>query len=127
MKPGYCENREEYNISKKILFLYLHSKQTLEICAQQREVQKDIIDFVQKYIVVYEQSFLFYPRMYKRCFHTCTNSCHEGTNFGAKEHSSAIKPTQNMKTSAESLNIQGYLKAAETDVIAYSKYTKKKS
>ena len=37
----------------------------------------------------------------------------KGTNFGLKEHSANIKPTMNMDTSAQTINIQQDIKAAE--------------
>ena len=41
--------------------------------------------------------------------------CKQGTNFGMKAHSAAVKPTMNLDTAAKALNTQADLKAAELD------------
>ena len=46
----------------------------------------------------------------------------QGTNFGLKSHSSSLKPTQGMDTSAQTLNLQADIKAGQMDEIIFNDY-----
>ena len=127
MKPGYCETKEEYKISKQLLFYYLRSKKVFQLCGQQSHVVRHLVNFVKKHCIRDEQLYVFYRRMYIRYLDIAHNSCHEGTNFGAKAHASALKPTLDMLSSAEVQTLQAYLKVAEIVIQAYKEYTRSKT
>jgi hypothetical protein len=60
--------------------------QGLEACDGQTYVIEQVSEFVQIYVVVYDQVFLFFKKKYLRYFNVKTSSTHKGsTNFGIKE------------------------------------------
>ncbi len=51
----------------------------------------------------------------------------QGTNHGTKSHSAPILPTMNLSTSANAMNVQADLKAAELKDLVSQNFTKKNS
>jgi hypothetical protein len=60
MTPGQAECKDEYCVSKKLLFSYLASSEALDVCDGQKYVIAQVSDFVCNYVIVYDQVFLFY-------------------------------------------------------------------
>ena len=107
MRPGYCENKEEYTISKTFLFSYLKSKKVNDILG--REDVEICEEWVRK-VLTHENSFLYYQRKHLRAFYQITTSPHEGTNFGIKSHAASVRPCHTMTKADRSLALQSELK-----------------
>ena len=88
MKHGYCVNKVEYTISKRLLYNYILS---VTDWVGQNNVD-DVIDFVQDHVKVHAHNYLFYLRIDLRHFDECINSSHEGTNSGLKNCARAVVP-----------------------------------
>ena len=71
MRPGYCENKEEYTISKTFLFSYLKSKKVNDILG--REDAELCEEWVRK-VLTNENSFLYYQRKNLWAFNQITTS-----------------------------------------------------
>jgi hypothetical protein len=115
MTPGGVESEEEYTISKELIFAYLDSPQVLDVCDGQQYVVDQVSDFVQKYVIVYDEAFLFYKKKYLRYFNVKTSSAHEGTNFGIKEHAAAVLPSHKIDVAGKNLSLQASMKGAQME------------
>jgi hypothetical protein len=62
MTPGQVESKDEYYISKQLLFAYLASKEVLDACDGQQYVIDQVSDFVINYVIVFDEVFLFYKK-----------------------------------------------------------------
>jgi hypothetical protein len=121
MKTGYCETEEEYKISKALLVAYLSSDAVLKALGGGEKahcVVAELRAYVLKRVADYEKEYSFWRKKNIRCFNIFHNSCHEGTNNGAKSHAAPILPNQNMRTSANSLGLQSNLKGLGHNVDA---------
>ena len=107
MKPGFCEDEEEYKISKAILFEWLKSTEVNTILGAAGA--KTVTDWVRK-VCTHENNFLYYQRKKLRTYHQITTSPHEGTNFGIKSHAAAVRPCHTMLKSGMSMSLQAELK-----------------
>ena len=123
MRPGYCETKEEYELSKSLLLAYLHSKQVRKILSEYPHTETIIVEFVRRRILVHEKRFLFFTRKATLFFDTITNSNHEGTNFGLKSHAASVLPSMSLTTSAMALTMQATLKAAELEQMSISDFS----
>ena len=80
MQPGYCVNKIEYDVSKKLLYHYICS--VTEHIGQKNV--DDVIEFVKCHVEVHEHNYLFYLRINVCHFDEYSNSDQEGTNCGLK-------------------------------------------
>ena len=85
-----CGTKDEYNISKILLFHYVDSKFLKENIGD--IAARTIILYFRTYLFVREDKFVFYKRIHVRHFDEYTNSCGEGTNNAIKNSSIASKP-----------------------------------
>ena len=46
MRPGYCETKEEYNMSKTLLVTYLYSKEAKQILLEHPTTVTLIVNFI---------------------------------------------------------------------------------
>jgi hypothetical protein len=115
MKPGYCESREEYLVSLRLLKNYISSPAVSKVL----EGRKDVIDHVKKFlrenIVVYDNHYLHFLRRDTRFFDISHNSCHEGTNHGLKSSASAVLPGHNPVKAAECMVMQAEMTTKKLD------------
>jgi hypothetical protein len=111
MRRSYCETEHEYHISKTLFFRWLRSRDVLSLLGA--DVAKNVEGWVRDNVVNYQDYFVYYKRMNVRYFFQCTTSPHEGTNFGAKAHSAAVRPNQSMVRSAKALCLQATMKTAQ--------------
>ena len=107
MRPGYCETKDEYEVSKRFLFAWLRSGQVLNILGQGDA--HTCREWVRK-VLTHENDIVYYQRKTIRTYHQITTSPHEGTNFGIKSHAAAVRPSNTYIKSARALTFQAELK-----------------
>lgn len=88
---------------------------------------KDILSFISQKVLPDQKYFLFYERMHIRHYVIAHNSAHEGTNFGMKNHTAAMKATHRIDQVGKTSNFQACLKAGQIEAEAYKEYIKKKA
>jgi hypothetical protein len=93
----------------------LASPEVLDACDGQQYIIDQVSDFVQNYVIVYDQVFLFFKKKYFRYFNVKTSSAHEGTNFGIKEHAAAVLPSNKIDVVGKKLSLQASLKGAQME------------
>lgn len=119
MRPGYCENEEEYKISKHLLVQFVSSRYVLGVTGGNRVLVEKIINFIRNHVFVYEDQYLHHLRRGVRNFEVSHSSAHEGTNFGLKSHAAAVQPTMTLDNAAAAMGIQDDMKGAACDHIVY--------
>ena len=112
MRPGYCENKQEYNLSKTMLYAFLRSDEVKSILCTAQNV-KQVEDWVRNIVFIKEDQFLYYQRKRIRYYYQMTTSPHEGTNYGMKSHAARVKPSQKMSKSGRALSLQSSLKLGQ--------------
>lgn len=108
-RPGYVEDIEEYNISKKLLSTWVKSNKVTELLGAETSVS--VLRWLLDNVFPYEEYFCLFRRMYLRTFYQATTSPHEGTNFGLKSHSASAKPCHTMDKAGRAMSFQDSLKA----------------
>ena len=106
------QDQDEYIISKKLLFAYLHFPEALNVMEHKRNITK-IHQWIIHHVVIYDQHFLAYLKKGKRTYYQKTTSPHEGTNLGIKEHADNCGPSQKLLRSAKALALQSDLKTMQ--------------
>ncbi len=68
---------------------------------------------------MYTWETLYLPYMWSNVMHfdTSHSSAHKGTNHGLQSHSCAVKPTMNLDSSENTINIQSIIKVQECEDI----------
>jgi hypothetical protein len=110
MRPGKVESKEEFELSKKLLFCYVSGEVAITACDGNKHILEQITTFIRDYFLIYDDTFLFYLRMFIRHFNVSTNSAHEGTNFGLKNHAANVKPCHNLTNGAKAMTFQSNVK-----------------
>lgn len=59
--------------------------------------------------------FLYFKKKYLRYFNVKTSSPHEGTNFGIKEHATAILPSHKNHVAGQKLSLLSSMKGTDLD------------
>ena len=109
-REGYVENKDEMELSKKLLFAYLKSSTVRKVFNNHDYLINNLIEFCHDYVFIYAESIFFMYRKSQRHFNVSTNNPHEGTNFGAKAHAASVKPCHTIDNAGRSLSLQGELK-----------------
>eukprot|EP00978_Attheya_sp_CCMP212_P014408 scaffold36669_cov47-Attheya_sp.AAC.2 len=110
MRPNKVESKEEFELSKKLLFCYVSGEAATRACDGNKHILEQITTFIRDYFLIYDETFLFYLRMFIRHFNVSTNSAHEGTNFGLKNHAANVKPSHNLTNAAKAMTFQSNVK-----------------
>jgi hypothetical protein len=76
-----------------------------------------IVKFLRSHVFTWETLYLHYMQTNVMHFDVSHSSAHEGTNHGLKNHSCAVKPTMNLDSSANTINIQISIKVQECEDI----------
>ena len=124
MRPGYCETKEEFEISKELLFRFVTSQSVFDTFDKNQKFITRIKQWIQKVITQNGDLIVFYKRKHKRHFDTMCASGHEATNFGLKNHSIPVKATASLSTTAKTLGAQANLKTADLEREIYLNMTK---
>lgn len=125
MRRGGVNDDDEYELSKKILFDFLHGPLVNAVCDGNQVFIKSIVYWLENHVLVHENLFLAHRRKAIRHFGTAHSSPHEGTNFGAKSSAASVKPTMSMDKSAQALCLQSNIKTEELNELAYHDYMKR--
>jgi hypothetical protein len=115
MTPGGVESEDEYHVSKQLFFAYLVSKEVLDAVDCQQYVLDQVSDFVLKHLIIYDDVFLFFKKKLLRHFNVKTSSAHEVTNFGIKEHATAVLPSHSISVAGEKLCLQPTMKGKQLE------------
>ena len=104
MRPGYCETQYELTVSKCILLSYLHSKHVRIFLDGQKRLM--VQEYLTSGVFPHDKYFCHVHRRNLRCYEECTNSSHEGTNNGLKQHSCPAARNGTIATTAMNLKLQ---------------------
>lgn len=126
MKPGYCEDEDEFRVSKHLLIRFVMSGPVLEAAGGKKDIQEQLLSWLQNHVFVYSDDFLWYLRKKRRCYNTHHSSPHEGTNHGMKSHSAAVKATMGLTEASRTLLVQAEMKTAELNNLCWQEYHKPK-
>ena len=114
--PCYCETSEELKISKCLLLAFLHSRPVRKVLtSEQRQV---VLSFLRDKVFIHDRSMAMAHKLAIRCHNEVTNSSHEGTNNGLKEHSAPVRQGQPVKEAAKVMKFQSDIKAVEEERLA---------
>jgi hypothetical protein len=110
-----CEDKEEYILSKELLFSYINSPKGLLACDGSQHAIRALDDWVRNHVVIKEKLYLYYPHKFCRYFNVKMSSAHEGTNLGLKSHAASVRPNQTMAHAAKNACLQSDMKGSEQD------------
>jgi hypothetical protein len=82
-----------------------------------------VIKFLQSHVYTWETLYLYYMWNDVMHFDVSHSSAHEGTNHGLKSHNCGVKPTINLDSSANTINIQSSIKVQECEDIIFQDAT----
>jgi hypothetical protein len=74
-----------------------------------------VSDFLQNYVIAYDQMFLFFKKTYLRYFNVKTSSAHEGTNFGIKKHAAAVLLSHKIHVAGQKLLLHSSMKGTQLE------------
>ena len=111
MWPKYCETREELKISKCLMLAYLHSRPVRNFL--NANLRKIVHDFLVERVFIHDETFAMCTRMGVCHYEEATNSSHEGTNLGMKEHSAPVLSGSSVNFNTAMLNFQSDVKINE--------------
>ena len=81
-----------------------------------------LLNWLQNHVFPHKSLYLRFRRSDVQHFNTAQAVQHEGTNFGTKNHSAAMKPTMGVNISSSTLCIQPNVKACKLDQMCYFDY-----
>jgi hypothetical protein len=100
--PGYCESKEEWEISHSLFMKFLHSE---EVTSKIGQLNVEAVNnCVRSYIVPHIDSFSFYNRKNIRCFAVHSNNGLEGLHYGYKTSSLNVGPNMTLTNVAAKLS-----------------------
>ena len=119
MRPGYCQSKEEYELSKYLLLKYVTSNHFLRVVGGENYeyMIRAIVKYIRSYVFPYEQMYAAHLRKDVMHFDISHSSAHEGTNFGLKAHAASARPNQGLHQAAAAMGIQDTCKSAECNLI----------
>ncbi len=119
MTPGNVEDKEEYVLSKYLLENFTCSQTVLDVVGQHRFLVYKVIKFLRSHMYTWETLYLYYMQTNVMHFDVSHSSAHKGTNHGLKIHSCAVKPTVNLDSLANTMNIQSSIEVQECEEIIF--------
>jgi hypothetical protein len=119
MTPGNVEDEEEYELSKYLLEKFICSKTVLDVVDEHRVLVYKVIKFLRSHVYTWETLYLHYMRSNVMDFDIAHSSAHKRTNHGLKSHSCAVKPTMNLDSLANTMNIQTSIKVQDCEEILF--------
>jgi hypothetical protein len=124
MTPGNVEDEEEYELSKHLLEIFFCSQTVLDVVGEHRFPVFKVIKFLRSHMYTWETLYLHYMQTNVMHFDISHSSAHKRTNHGLKSHSCAVKPTMNLDSSANTINIQSSIKVQECEDIIFQDATR---
>ncbi len=123
MTTGNVEDEEDYELSKYLLEKCICSQTTLDVVGEHPFIVY-VIKFLRSHVYTWETLYLHYMWTNVMHFDVSHSSAHEGTNHGLKSHRCAVKPTMNLDSSANTINIQSSNKVQECEDIMLHGHTR---
>lgn len=99
MNGSSCYTKEQYELSKALLFQYLSHDADLKECCGQSGVDC-IRKWLNQSVIPLEENYVFYKKTYIECMDEYVNNAVEGMNYTQKKAEISAKPNMNMATSA---------------------------
>ena len=115
MYSGFCESRDEFLVSACLFQAFFDSPTVWKAFAFKQDQLAVVREFFCNYVFNVVEDYAFYPRKFIRHYDECTNSSHEGTNFGLKNHSTPVLPSMSLSRSAQVQTLQSDLKMASIE------------
>ena len=115
MYSGFCESRDEFLVSACLFQAFIDSPTVWKAFGFKQDQLAVVRDFFCNYVFNVVEDYAFYPRKFIRHYDECTNSSHEGTNFGLKNHSTPVLPSMSLSRSAQVQTLQSDLKMASIE------------
>ena len=115
MYAGFCESRDELLVSACLFQAFIDSPTVWKAFAFKQDQLAVVREFFCSYVFNVVEDYAFYPRKFLRHYDECTNSSHEGTNFGLKNHSTPVLPSMSLSRSAQVQTLQSDLKMASIE------------
>ena len=108
MRPGYCQSKQEYELSKYFLLKYVTSDHFLRVVGGKNYefMIRSIVKYLRSYVFPYEEMYASYRRKRIKHFDISHSSAHEGTNFGLKSHAASVRPNRGLSQAAAAMEIQ---------------------
>lgn len=126
MKPGYCEDNDEFQLSKHLLIAFVQSKSVLEAAGGDKRVPSNMLEWLRGHVFTHLNDLLWHLRKKRRCYNTHHSSPHEGTNHGMKAHSAGVKGTMGVYEASLTILTQAEVKMAELNELCWQEYQKPK-
>jgi hypothetical protein len=114
MRPGYCESKEEYSISKALLMSYLNNVDVVDAIGIGNSTR--IMKFIREHVEPLEEFYCFYLRRHLRHYDTYYNTSHEGTNNSIKSCAAPTLPQFTIERSATVLTMNAARKCQATAI-----------
>ena len=115
VRPGYCDSKEEYEISKYLLLACLTSKHALKMAGNDEYVVASVASFVKKFVFTNESAYLHCCRSKVFCLDAHCSSPQEGTNNGLKTSAAAVRATHNLDKAATAMSNQDRTRSVQLD------------
>jgi hypothetical protein len=119
MTPVNVEDKEEYELSKYLFEKFKRSQTVLDVVGEHCFLIYKVIKFLRSHVYTWEMLYLHYMWSNVMHFDTAHSSAHKGTNHGLKGHSCAVKPTMNLDSLANTMNIQTSIKVQDCEKIIF--------
>jgi hypothetical protein len=124
-KPGFVEDKDGFELSKKLLFSYLKSPIVAKAFGNNEHIISTVSGFVTNYVLIYAESIVFFKRKTKWNFDVSSNNAHKGTNYGMKSHAAAVRPCHTLNNAGKALTLQGVLRINDIENAVTQNLTKK--
>ena len=123
-QPSYCENEEEYKVSKALFLKFVQSKQVKDLFDS--SFVNSVILFVRENVFPHEDRFCYYHRHGLFHLEIHTNCGQEGTNNGVKHNSAPVMPQNKLERTIKTLDFNATIKAKNTSIMLCQKTNKRK-
>jgi hypothetical protein len=119
MRPGFCQSKQEYELSKYLLLQYVTSEHFLRVVGgiNYEFMIRALVKWLRSYVYPNEDLYLAYKRKNIMHMDISHSSAQEGTHFGLKEHAARVTPQLGVDKAAAAMGIQDSCKATECDLI----------
>lgn len=105
-----CGTADEFQLSNALFLMFLESNE-FAVAMETPAAVSQAKDFYNTRIYPHLGQFVFYKRKHLLHFDTNSNSAHEGTNLGLKNHAAPTNPQHTLEKATKVLTHQANLKA----------------
>eukprot|EP00957_Ditylum_brightwellii_P202384 15329926-Ditylum_brightwellii.AAC.1 len=112
-KPSFVEDKDEFELSKKLLFSYAKSPIVAKAFGHNEHIIRAVSGFVTKEV--------------KQHVDVSSSNAHKGTNYGMKSHAAVVRPCHTLDNAGKALILQGVLRINDIENTVTQSLTKKSS